>query len=434
MHRRRFLTLSLASLGLSACRTQTGFDAVFREPPRPRPAPTTAPATLAPSPTPVPRAVTGAAERVLVRAGAPPRLVGVDIAAGKAAFTIPATLPITDGHGWLGFAQGDGATTVTWYDAATGAARRSFGVPGRFAGGAVSHNDRWLLLVQPPAADAAAPVSTLALCALAAGTVAQQAQLPGRYRADTVDDFGYGAFLIAEHPERKADAYEVALFNTASKQVQPIADKRSSATIMSGQRVRQAWSKTGEWLSSLYLDPDGEGAFIHALDVAQKFAVCIDLPGGSQPAAKLEQYALATAPARDRVYAINPALGVLASFTAGEFTAQTSSLAVPGTDAAPGGIVAVNNCLTTPDGATLYAGSDRGILALPLDTATPRVQAMLLPGMPVCSLGMGASGKLLYALVDTAPRQLLALDPKSGAILADLSGAVSRPLSIEQVV
>jgi len=251
-----------------------------------------------------------------------------------------------------------------------------------------------------------------------------------------VDATGNGMYLIAEHPERQQNAYEVTWYDAVRKGVTPIADKRSSQTIMNGYKVSQAWSMTGEWLYSLYLSPGVDGAFIHALNVPNHFAACIDLPGGNASAAQLQQYALAITPAGDRVFAVNPALSVINRISVGDFFAATSWLLLPNGSKLSGATLnpPINNCLVSPDGATLYVGAAQGVLVIPTAKVELQPASVLLAGKSVSSLGMGTGGTLLYALVDGTPQQLLALDPASGTVRANLSGSIAQPLGIEQVV
>ncbi|MGI8916800.1 MAG: hypothetical protein ACR2JY_24010 [Chloroflexota bacterium] len=465
MQRRQLLLLGLSSLAVSACKTQSGYEVVFNEPPRqpagtatPVASPTAAvPPTAVPSPRPA--AIMGATdsvlaqptsvatvsrpalrvvkERVLVRAGSSAApLTAIGVATGAAAYTIPADLATPDGLLWIGLHTTAGNTAVTLYAARDGSPVRAFWVPGRYSEGAVSHDSRRLLLVAPPLAADAKPVSELALVDLTSGAVLLYTTLAGRYRADTVDPANNGLYLIAAHPERQHNAYEVTRYDAISKVVSTVADKRSAQTIMSGYKVNQVWSKTGEWLYSLYLSPGADGAFIHALNVAARFAVCIDLPGGNASEAQLQQYALAITPAGDRVFAVNPALSVINTFSVGDFGASSSGLQLPSGAKVCGATLSrpINNCLVAPDGATLYAGTAQGILVVPTAPAALQPKSVWLAGQSIYSLGMGASGALLYALVDGTPRRLLALDARSGAVQADLTGSIAQPVSIDQVV
>lgn len=467
MQRRQLLVLGLASLGSSACTTQSGYSAVFDEPPRPatrtaapiaRPTPAGTPTSgqspriaattvnsSAASPTPVSRpaaaptsgSLAGVRERLLVRqAGAATPLVGIDVTTAATAFTIPADLATPDGRHWIGLHTTTGATAVTLYAARDGSLVRTFSAPGRYSQGAVSHDSRRLLLVTPPAAGDARPVSELALVDLTTGAVLQHTSLPGRYHADTVAAAGRGLYLIADHPERLHNAYEVTWYDLVKKAVTSVSDKRSSQSIMSGYKVSQVWSKTGEWLYSLYLSPGVDGAFIHALQVPNRFAVCIDLPAGNASETQLQQYALAITPSGDRVFAVNPALSVINSFSVGDFSATSTWLRLPNGAQVSGAMVGrpVNNCLVAPDGATLHVGTAQGILVIPTAKADLQPASVLLAGRSVSSLGMNAGGTLLFALVDGIQRRLLALDAASGAVRGDLSSSVAHLAGIEQVV
>lgn len=61
-----------------------------------------------------------------------------------------------------------------------------------------------------------------------------------------------------------------------------IADK-SEPGPMSGLPMSRTTTKDGSWVYTLYDKGNGHGAFIHALDAAERFAICVDLdlPAGT---------------------------------------------------------------------------------------------------------------------------------------------------------
>ena len=55
-----------------------------------------------------------------------------------------------------------------------------------------------------------------------------------------------------------------------------IADKRSGWTAMQGELIARATTADGAWVYTLY--GSDTRAFVHALNAAQGYAVCVDLP------------------------------------------------------------------------------------------------------------------------------------------------------------
>ncbi len=455
MNRRSFLGLAAISLASTACGAPVA-RGLFEQPsmastiaPNARPDATSAQAQASPIATSMARtqSVPDTTDRLLIRdgAGTSASIVAIDAARGDVAYRMPAGLPLTRGAHRISLLPADGRTTISVRRTSDGATTQSFTVPGEFGEAALSHDNGLLLLMQPMAGTTP-PKTPMAVVDIRSGDVIEQAQLDGKYLPDTVSPDGSTIYLVELHPERKANAYQVALYDRAQHRVVgKIADKRSAQTIMSGQKVTHVWSRSGEWLYSLYLDPGsgGDGAFVHALNVKDRFAICIDLPSHG-PEEVLRHYALVRTPSDDVVYATNPALGVINYWHVGEFDARgvpftMPAIPVPGATGASDGDTAYragtrsyNNSVMSADGTTLYIGSDRGIIRTGSD-ARAQKSDLWLPGRAVSSLGMSPSGKVLYALIAQPRAQLVALDARDGSQIGDLSGLVAQPAGIEQV-
>lgn len=440
MHRRSFLALAASCLAVGACGAPPVRTAARPAPGAtlaPAPAPTIAPTPDIPAPAATPhpslRPLQGVAERILVRGGAGDGagVAAVDAASGTVAFRLPGGFPKPDGAQWVGLVPSGATTSADVFSLRHGGRTASIPLPGRFGEGAISHNGAWLLATDAHGAGGSAK-TRMVLVDLRAGAIAEEVELAGAFLPDSVDDTGQAIYLIQLLPEQRRDAYAVMLYDRQKHALQgKLADKRSATTVMSGKRVRQAWSGSGEWLYSLYLDPGGDGAFVHALDVKQRFAVCIDLPSNGADDAQVRQYELARSPVTDRLYAVNPAMGAVSTFGVGDFDARTFKIepAAPIDMRNAPAAAAYNDALVTTDGKALLVGTPDGILRIPTtnDPAT-----MLLAGMGSRSLGTGPSDAV-YALVGSEPR-LIALDPATGEQLGDFSGIVAQPVGIEGVV
>jgi hypothetical protein len=440
MKRRTFLGLAAASMAVAAC----GAPPVRMSPRTPTPPPAQ-PAVATPTPVP-PQAlavapIAGLADRLLVRetiAGVT-QIAGIDPGAGSKRFVLPMGQPTSDGRHWLALSPSTDATVIELFSVIDGTLTAKLSVPGTYHESALSHADHWLLLAQPLGTG---PGSTtqLAVVDLQKAAVVDTPTVPGLFHVDAIDASGLRLYLIEPRPEKRSNAYQVMLYDRIEgglSKNNPIADKRSGQKIMSGTKVRHAWSTSGEWLYSLYQDPGtgGDGAFVHALNVAQKFAVCIDLPARDTSLMMLQHYALAASPMTHRYFAINPALQSLSYFGEGDWNAISNDFQIPGAHGQEARAQATpdyNNSLVSPDGRTLYAGSSRGILRIPIKYSPMQPSDAWLADQSVLSIG--ATPNALYALLDGTIRRLVALDPVSGAVLGDLTGLVSEPTGIEQVL
>src|SRR5205814_245396 len=74
-----------------------------------------------------------------------------------------------------------------------------------------------------------------------------------------------------------------------------IVDKTRGETVMQGIRLDAVPSASGEWLFSLYIDGNNH-PFVHALNLAQGWALCLDLPTGPHDFEPQLLWSLATWP------------------------------------------------------------------------------------------------------------------------------------------
>lgn len=106
-------------------------------------------------------------------------------------------------------------------------------------------------------------------------------RLAGRFTFDALSTRGDRLYLIEHRPPTGSENYRVRLFDLRSGklQPQPIADKRNLQTDMTGAPKARAVTDSGEWVFTLYRG--ARHAFVHALNVDQAYALCLDLPHGS---------------------------------------------------------------------------------------------------------------------------------------------------------
>src|SRR5438105_8675829 len=80
---------------------------------------------------------------------------------------------------------------------------------------------------------------------------------------------------------------------------------------MTGYAWGAVGTPRGDWLLTLYLDTLRHSAFVHALNLVDEFAFCIDLPSEGGDFKTLKQYALTLSPSGSLLYASNAALGLV---------------------------------------------------------------------------------------------------------------------------
>jgi hypothetical protein len=149
-------------------------------------------------------------------------------------------------------------------------------------------------------------------------------------------------------------------------------------------------SPDGRWLLTLFLSSTGDEAAIHKLDLVSSSAVCIDLPSHGEFQV-LQQYALVLAPDGSRVFAVNPALGVVAVVDlASKKVVRTASFDGFGT-ATP---TSWPTAAVSRNGRTVYFASRRSVWAY--DVAYGKVRGPYRIGAVVAGLGFSPDGKRLW--------------------------------------
>lgn len=103
-------------------------------------------------------------------------------------------------------------------------------------------------------------------------------RLAGRFTFDALSTNGRLLYLVEHRPPAGSENYRVRLFNlrTGKLQPQPIADKVNLDTDMTGAPKARATTASGEWVFTLY--QGAHHSFVHALNVDQAYAQCLEIP------------------------------------------------------------------------------------------------------------------------------------------------------------
>jgi hypothetical protein len=222
--------------------------------------------------------------------------------------------------------------------------------------------------------------------------------LAGSFTFDGISDDGQRLYLL----ERlTGDHYHVRLYDLAGRALAPfvIVDKTNVSEDMSGTALAGFATRSGSMQLTLYQRSPGEGpAFVHALPIGESIplAFCVDLPGPSSG------WAFAPGPDGSRFYAVNPGAGMVVQLD------QGSSIGPPGLRQGQiaAGAAGVPALAVSPDGATVYAGTGSGVLAV--DAMTLAVRARGMAGRPVTALA--ATRTAVFAMSGT---RLVRLDPRT---------------------
>jgi hypothetical protein len=227
----------------------------------------------------------------------------------RLAFVLPAGRASADGRAFFSARSSRGRarvrTVVARWNTATGAGRGLVDLRGRWNVGGVSPTGGFVALA------AAKPGRTdVAVVDARRRAIAHRLSLPGRFEVETVSPDGSRLFLI-QHVGR--GRYLVRLYDARRRRLasDPLKGQDEPA-VMAGLAWSALASPDGRWLLTLYLNTSRDVAFVHALDLPRALPRCIFLPSGDGALRALRQYSLALSREGRRLYAANPALGVVA--------------------------------------------------------------------------------------------------------------------------
>jgi hypothetical protein len=361
--------------------------------------------------------------------------------------SVERTLPLgTPSPDWSHLYTVEGNNLID-LDPKTGATLRTLRLPGDFqlppatasgVPGGLSQNGRWLVLESTDTTSSGIPYAThLFVVDTTYARVAQQVNLNGLFGFDAVSNDGVRIFLI-EYLD--GNQYHVRFYDLGAGRLDPnvIFDKSDGSSAMAGVRLSGIASQDGQWLYSVYVRSD-KSAFIHALNLNVPFALCIDLPGSGYSTNPDEfHWSLAMNSAGTHLYAANGATGMVTDLpvdggTPGQMRAAQLNYSQSG------GIFGVRNveakefggnaAAVSPDGRTLVIADKTGIAWI--DTATMKARDRQLSSWRVLSLGMSPDGSTVYAVNDAG---MIAELPMTGAHSpTTFGGAAGQPLALIRV-
>jgi DNA-binding beta-propeller fold protein YncE len=171
-----------------------------------------------------------------------------------------------------------------------------------------------------------------------------------------------------------------------------------------------------------------EHPFIHALDTAESWALCIDLPAtGADDASAALDWGLAVTADGHFLVAANATLGLAAEIPLGDLAVRRS------VTFAPTALTAITlakfgheasgpvdrRVVISPVGSTLFAAGPGGIVRL--DTADLAVTGRFLEGTSVDALALTPDGGTVFALAHAGGR-IVRVDATTGKVTGTVPG------------
>jgi hypothetical protein len=259
--------------------------------------------------------------------------------------------------------------------------------------------------------------------------VMQIVELAGSFEFDALSPSGRVLYVVEHLSTGPAGHYQVRAVDLPAGTLRPdvIVDKRKIGEEMAGWPISQLRAPDGV-VYTLYRGL--EHPFVHALQSADGFAVCIDLPIGDRglDPDPVTDWGLAAAPDWSSVYAVNATVGEIVEINPGELTVRRSTEIEPVAgdrivlakfghiDPGPIG----RRVVVSADGRMAYAAGADGIVAI--KTGELSVAARYPTDSAVKALGLTPDGATLFALLGDGGR-IVALDPTTGKVVGELAGS-----------
>jgi hypothetical protein len=377
--------------------------------------------------------------------GGAERLTIIDSISGARERDLPPGVTSPDWSTLYVAAQNDGKTRVLALDIDSGQTLRESTLDGSYGlpmitpdsvMGGLSPDGRWLALT----ARSGRQQTQFVVLDTAFKQQPRQVVLDGYFLFDGLNNSGSSLFLTEILGDDPATKYLVRRYDLAKGMLDPkvIVEKgEEDEPIMSGVRQTAVASKQGDWLYSLYVDAS-HGPFIHALPINDpQFAFCIDLPTSSKDdLAKQSRWSLLMSANMRTLFAVNGALGLVVEYSVIDGVPQllrtkslfdtpdAASALTARSDSAASSIAAL-----APDGKTLYALGQRGLLVIDMQALTLR--GRYLPDWALDGIVISPDSARLYA-ASAAQGKLVRLDPAAGTIATQVPVA-GRPSGLVRV-
>jgi hypothetical protein len=355
-------------------------------------------------------------------------LVAYDLSSGSVRYNLPAGRLSADGKHFFSAAKDGTATQLTGYDLVTGADNLQTSLDGQWALGAVSSDGRWAALsriygdAQKQQWTDSAYQSEMQIIDGRTGKLAQAVSLDGNFEIDGLSKRGDSLYLIQYLPAAKPDYYEVRVYDRATKTLVDgaLVQKGAESEVMVGDRWDAVGSPDGEWLLTLYLRTKEGTAFIHALNLANRFTLCIDLPFKADNLEQLKYSTLALAPNGRTIFAANAALGVVAQTSMDDLSVIQSAKFQPANPTIAYNPLPQSMSVAAPGGRALYFTN--GAQAWAYDDQKAAVRPFGAPG-PITGLGVSPDGRRVFMARMGQP--LMVLDAASGDLLGFSDGVTA---------
>ncbi|MGH3071898.1 MAG: hypothetical protein ACRDNB_06465 [Gaiellaceae bacterium] len=322
-------------------------------------------------------------------AGAAGPLTGYDAAGLGRRFELPGGIHAADGRSY--YAVQDGK--LLRFSTVTGRVKRTYRLEGAWTLAGVSASGGWVALSRPWTHG-----TQILVVDATSGEATNELDLAGNFVVETISSDGAFLFLQQNFPN---GSYAVRGYDLAADQMLPGSLGTKGETVqMQGLPSQVVASPDGRWLLTLYVNTQSNMAFVHALNLIDRIAICINMPPCVDcDRDTLGQWGLALGPDGETLFAANPKLGRVATISLPVARVVAESRFAPGA----GG---ETSTAVSPDGSQFVFTNGAEIWSF--GVAGNRTRKLATQARSIADLGFTADGsKVLLARQDAS---LLALE------------------------
>ena len=303
-------------------------------------------------------------------------------------FVLPRGLRAADGTAYFSLRGSE----LRRYDPLTGRRTRSYELNGTWTLAAVSATARWVVLSRGSTEVRVLDAET--------GETAHRLKLPGAFLVETISSEGDFLFLQQNFVDGRyaVRGYDLA----AGTLLQGSLATKGETVLMQGVAADTVASPDGRWLLTLYVDTKRNAAFVHALNIVDRFPLCIDMPPCPKcTVAQLRRWALALAPDGRTLFAANPAIGRVA-----EVHLPTSRVIYQSRFKPDPGVTETRTAIS-PDGSRFVFTNGDAVWSY--DTHRGYARTVVTGVESVADLGFSSDGQTLFIAKEDAAPVALAL-------------------------
>ena len=233
-------------------------------------------------------------------AGGSGPVTGYDATGLNRRFELPGGIDAADGRSYYALK----GSRLLRFSTLTGKVTRSYPVRGEWKLAGVSATGAWVALSRPG--------TEVQVLDTKRGVTTHELELSGNFAVETISSAGDFLFLQQNFVD---GSYAVRGYDLAANQLLPGSlGTKGNIVQMTGLASQVVASPDGRWLLTMYVNTKSNTAFVHALNLIERIAICINMPPCQDCSREaVANWGLGLAPDGRTLFAANPRLGRVAT-------------------------------------------------------------------------------------------------------------------------